>query len=185
MASFFHDNPDLGFYFEKGVDWDAIVRLTEADLKAPGSHATVKDAVDFYKEIAGMVGEFAAEKIAPYVAEIDAQGVRFENGEAVFPPRLQGIFDEIKGLELHGMCLPRDLGGMWAPLLVNWLCAEMIARADVSVMAHHGFHGGMALAMLIFSLEEGSTEWDPKKLTLTQTRWEKEIREIARGDAWG
>jgi 3-(methylthio)propanoyl-CoA dehydrogenase len=185
MASFFSDNADLQFYFDKGVDWDALVRLTEADLKAPGSHATVKDAVDFYRDIANMVGEFAAEKIAPYVAQIDSEGVRFENGEAIFPERLQGIFDQIKELELHGMCLPRDLGGMWAPLLVNWMCAEMIARGDVSVMAHHGFHGGIALAMLIFSLEEGSTEWDPKKLTLTKTRWEKQIKEIARGDAWG
>lgn len=185
MASFFHDNADLQFYFDKGVDWDTLVRLTEADLKAPGSPATVKDAVDFYREIAQMVGEFAAEKIAPYAAEIDQQGVHLKDGEAVFPPRLQGIFDQIKELELHGMCLPRDLGGMWAPLLVNWMCAEMIARGDVSVMAHHGFHGGIALAMLIFSLEEGTTQWDPKKLSLTKTRWEKEIKEIARGDAWG
>jgi alkylation response protein AidB-like acyl-CoA dehydrogenase len=185
MASFFSDNADLQFYFDKGVDWDALVRLTEANLKAPGSHATVKDAVEFYREIANMVGEFAAENIAPYAAQIDSEGVRYENGEAIFPERLQGIFDQIKELELHGMCLPRDLGGMWAPLLVNWMCAEMIARGDVSVMAHHGFHGGIALAMLIFSLEEGSTEWDPKKLTLTKTRWEKEIKEIARGDAWG
>ena len=185
MASFFHDNPDLEFYFDRGVDWDALVRLTEADLKAPGSHASVKEAVDFYREIMAMVGEFAAEQIAPHAREIDDQGVRFENGEATFPPRLQGIFDRIRELELHGMCLPRDLGGMWAPLLVYWMTAEMLARADVSVMAHHGFHGGIALAMLIFSLEEGSTEWDPKTLTLTKTRWHEEIREIARGEAWG
>jgi 3-(methylthio)propanoyl-CoA dehydrogenase len=185
MASFFHDNRDLQFYFDKGVDWDAIVRLTEADLKAPGSHETVKDAVEFYREIANMVGEFAAEQIAPYAHEIDREGVVFKEGEAYFPERLQSIFDQIKELELHGMALPRDLGGMWAPLLVYWMCAEMIARGDVSVMAHHGFHGGIALAMLIFSLEEGTTQWDPKKLTLSKTRWEQQIREICRGEAWG
>jgi alkylation response protein AidB-like acyl-CoA dehydrogenase len=185
MASFFHDNKDLQFYFDRGVDWDALVRLTEADLKAPGSHGSVKEAVDFYRDIASMVGEFAAEQIAPYALEIDDHGVLFKDGEAVFPPRLSGIFDQIKELELHGMCLPRDLGGLWAPLLVYWMSAEMIARGDVSVMAHHGFHGGIALAMLIFSLEEGSTQWDPAKLSLTKTRWEKEIKEIAKGEAWG
>ena len=37
MASFFHDNQDLQYYFDKGVDWDALVRLTEADLKAPAA----------------------------------------------------------------------------------------------------------------------------------------------------
>jgi hypothetical protein len=49
MANFFHDNPDLQFYFDKGVDWDTLVRLTEADLQAPGSHESVEDAVEFYK----------------------------------------------------------------------------------------------------------------------------------------
>ena len=164
MASFFSDNEDLRFYFDKGVDWDTLVRLTEGDLKAPGAHASVKDAVEFYREIATMVGEFAADEIAPHAAEIDREGVVLENGEACFPERLQGIFDRIKELELHGMCLPRELGGMNAPLLLYFMCGEMIGRADVCVMAHHGFHGGIALAMLIFSLERARPSSIPKKL---------------------
>jgi 3-(methylthio)propanoyl-CoA dehydrogenase len=185
MANFFQDNPDLQFYFDKGVDWETLVRLTEGDLKAPGAHASVAEAVEFYREIATMVGQFAAEEIAPRAVEIDQKGVVLKNGEGVLPEGMQHIFDRIKELELHAMCLPRDLGGMWAPLLVNWLCGEMIGRADVSVLAHHGFHGGIALAMLVFSLEEGTTEWDPKKLTLSRTRWAEQIKEIGRGEAWG
>jgi len=185
MANYFQDNPDLQYYFDKGVDWDALVRLTESDLKAPGAHASVKDAVEFYREVATMVGQFSAEEIAPHAADIDHKGVVLKDGEGVLPESMQRIFDRIKELELHSMCLPRDLGGMWAPLLLNWLCGEMIGRADVSVLAHHGFHGGIALAMLVFSLEEGSTDWDPEKLTLRKTRWAEEIKEIGRGDAWG
>lgn len=185
MPSFFEDNADLQFYFDRGIDWDPIVRITEGDLKAAGSAKTVPEAVEFYRDIAKMVGEFVAEKIAPHTAQIDAEGVLMLDGEAVFPPRLQSIFDQIKELELYGMSLPRDIGGLNAPLLVYWLNAEMIARADVSVMAHVGFHGGIALAMLVFSLQEGTTKWDPKEIKLIETRWADEIREIARGDAWG
>jgi alkylation response protein AidB-like acyl-CoA dehydrogenase len=70
-------------------------------------------------------------------------------------------------------------------MLVYWMNAEMIARGDVSVMAHHGFHGGIAMAMLIFSHQEGTTEFDAQELKLVRTRWEKQIKEIASGDAWG
>ena len=38
--------------------------------------------------------------------------------------------------------MPRELGGMNCPLLLYMINSEMMGRADVSVMAHHGFHGG-------------------------------------------
>jgi alkylation response protein AidB-like acyl-CoA dehydrogenase len=60
-----------------------------------------------------------------------------------------------------------------------------MARADVSTMAHHGFHAGMAMAMLVFSAQEGSSEIDPKTGRISKTRWEREIREIVAGKAWG
>ena len=37
-----------------------------------------------------MVGGFVADEIAPHAAELDREGVRLEDGEAVFPPRLRG-----------------------------------------------------------------------------------------------
>jgi alkylation response protein AidB-like acyl-CoA dehydrogenase len=100
-------------------------------------------------------------------------------------PRLRGIFDQMKELGIHGLTLPRELGGMNAPLLLYFINAELFARGDVSVMAHHSFHGGIALAMLFFSVLEGSTEVDPQEGRILRTRFEQEIREIARGEAWG
>ena len=85
---------------------------------------------------------------------------------------------------LHGLNVPRELGGMNAPLLLYFVNNELFARADVSVMAHHGFHGGTAMAMLVFSLYEGSTEFDGRG-RIVKTRWETPIREIVSGRAWG
>jgi len=185
MANFFKDNADLQFYFERGIPWDDLVRLTELDFRAPDGFKSTGEAVTFYREIAEMVGEFVAEEIAPRAAAIDREGVRFADGEAVLPDAMQDIFDRIRELELHGMCLPRELGGMNAPLLLYFANSEVMARADVSVMAHHGFHGGMAMAMLVFSLREGSSKIDPETARIVETRWRREIEEIVRGEAWG
>lgn len=184
MANFLKDNEDLAYYLEKGVDWDAVVAVTERRL-GPGGFADPEEAKQFYRDSLELVGELAAEQIAPYALEIDREGLKMEGGEVVFPPRLAGIFGRIRELELHGMCLPRELGGQNAPMLLYYLSSELLARADASVMAHHGFHGGVALAMLLFSLREGTTRFDPESGEIAETRFAHEIDEIRRGEASG
>lgn len=185
MANFFKDNDDLQYYFNKGIDWEPLVRVTEHEFSDPDGHANTEEAVTFYREIAEMFGEFVAEEIKPHEKEIDAKGVELVDGEVVFPARLQEIFDKIKDLELHGLTVPRELGGMNAPMMLYFINSEMMARADVSAMAHHGFHGGMAMAALVFSASEGTSQIDPKTGRILKTRWENVIREIVAGDAWG
>ncbi|MBI4511744.1 MAG: acyl-CoA dehydrogenase family protein [Deltaproteobacteria bacterium] len=185
MANFFGDNDDLRYYFEKGIDWEPLVEITERGYRSKDGFRNLEQALEFYRQIAEMVGELSATEIAPHAAEIDRHGVDFRDGEAVPPPRLAGIFEKLNGLELHSMCLPRELGGLNAPLILYFINAELLARADVSTMTHHSFHGGMAMAMLIFSIHEGSSKIDVENGTLLDTRFRNEIEEIARGEAWG
>jgi alkylation response protein AidB-like acyl-CoA dehydrogenase len=185
MASFYKDNADVRYYFERGFDWDPLVRVTEHDFRAKDAFRNTDEAVAFYKEIAETVGEFVADEIAPYAAEIDKGGVIFEKGEARFPPRAQAIFDQIKQLELHGLCVPRELGGMNAPMALYYMVSELFARAEVSIMAHHGFHGGIAAAMMMFSVREGTTRFDPSTGAVLETRFAEQIKEIVSGKSWG
>jgi alkylation response protein AidB-like acyl-CoA dehydrogenase len=185
MASFLNDNDDLLYYLQDGLDWAALAALCEQGFKLADGWKNADEARGFYKDVAGLVGELAAEEVAPHAAQIDREGIRFEKGEAVFPPRLKAIHDRIAEQGLHGMILPRDLGGMNAPVLLHFICEELLARADVSVMTHYGFHGGMALAMLALSRLEGSTEIDAATGKVARTRWPAEISEVAAGKAWG
>ncbi len=187
MANFFKDNDDLQYYFDKGVDWESLVRITEHDFAdADGEgFSTTDEAVGFYRDIMEMFGQFTAEEIKPYEREIDEKGVEFVDGEVVFPERLAGIFEKIKDLDLHGLPIPRELGGMNAPMMVYFMNSELMARADVSTMGHHGFHAGMAMGALVFSALEGSSKVDPKTGRINETRWRTMIEEIAAGEAWG
>ncbi len=181
--NFFTDNEDLQFYFERGIDWDAIASATERGFKSEGGFGNTREAVEFYRGVAEMVGEFVAAEVAPRAKAIDQGGTRLVDGEAVVAPEFDELFELIRGLELHGMCLPRELGGMNAPMLSYLINTELFARADVSVMAHYGFHGGMAMAMLMFSISEGTTTSENGRIV--STRFAKEIEEIREGKAWG
>jgi hypothetical protein len=187
MANFFKDNDDLQYYFDKGIDWESLVWITEHDFAdADGEgFSTTEEAVEFYRDIVEMFGQFVAEEIKPYEKEIDEKGVELVDGEVVFPERLTEIFAKIKELDLHGLPVPRELGGMNAPMMVYFINSEMMSRADVSATAHHGFHAGIAMAALVLSALEGSTDIDPKTGRINETRWKKEIEEIAAGEAWG
>lgn len=185
MTNYYKDNEDLRFYVERGIDWKQLVDLTWERLGNQEDAPTLEESKDFYKDILEMVGEFCGQEIAPRAPAIDRTGARLQKGEAVLPPEEEEIFDKIRDLDLHGMCFPRELGGMSAPLMLYFINTEIMGRADVSVMAHHSFHGGMALAMLIFSIQEGTTKVDPETGKILETRFAKYIDDIVQGKAWG
>lgn len=185
MANFYKDNDDLRFYARTWIDWEQLVPLTEAEMRAEGGFETVAEARAFYEEILEMVGEFTAERIAPHAHALDTQEMKLVDGDVVVPEAMQSICDEIAELGLHGLCLPRELDGLNVPLCVYMANAEIFARADVGLMTHLSFHGGIAMAMLVYSIYEGSTTFGDEGTRLVETRFEDAIREIGTGAAWG
>ena len=80
MASVREDNADLRYYLDKGLDWSALAGLAEQGFRQADGFKTAAEALAFYREVAGMVGTFAAEEVAPHAAELDRAGVRFADG---------------------------------------------------------------------------------------------------------
>ncbi|MBX3184252.1 MAG: acyl-CoA dehydrogenase family protein [Polyangiaceae bacterium] len=185
MANYFSDNPDLQYYFDRGVDWRRLAELVEQGFRLPDGHASAEEALEFYREVASVVGEVAATVIEPRAAAIDAQGMQLSGGEVVAPPEHDEIFSQLGELGLHGLVIPRELGGQNAPALLYFMNGELLSRADTSVMTHHGFHGGIAMVLYLLSLAEGTTRFDPETGLVTETRFPEEMAEVARGEAWG
>jgi alkylation response protein AidB-like acyl-CoA dehydrogenase len=185
MANFFTDNDDLAFYFDKGLDWDKLVAITEYGTEDEAAPANTQEAIEIYRDMADLFGTFVADEVDPHSMTIDHKGATLEDGIAKMAPEAEKIFERIRDLDLHWLNVPRELGGMNSPMVLYFIAAEMFARADVSLMTHHGFHGGMALAMLIFSIREGSTEFEPGTRNIVKTRFQDWIEEICNGEAWG
>ena len=185
MANFIADNADLQFYLDKWIDWSALHEMSELNPDDPEAPQSAQEAKEFWREILELIAEFAANEIAPHAAALDHEAVALVDGEVQFPEKLDGIFEQIAAMGLHGICLPRELGGMNCPLFLYMVQCELVSRADVSVMTHHGFHGGMATAMLMYSLEEGSTTYDPQTFAIEETRFAGPIADILSGEAWG
>ncbi len=184
MANFYDDNEDLKYYVDRGVDWKALYEATEFGKEK--GFADVDEAVGFYKDLLSLLGEFAANEVAPRAAKLDRGHMTLdESGEVAVPQELKEIEEKAREIELHTLPLPREFGGMNAPLLLYLLNGELLSRGDVSVMTHFGFHAGIAMAALIYSVHEGSAELDLENGTILDTPYRKAIEEIAQGKAWG
>lgn len=185
MGSFYDDNADLRWYLEKGIDWEPVVRLTEYDWKAEDAPESLEEAVEMYRDLLDLIGTIVADEIAPRWRELDEAHSILKDGEVITAPVVNEIFNQLGEIGFFGLSLPRELGGMNAPLLVFQLAAELIARADTSVCAHAGFHGGIALAALSYSIREGSLEFELDPPRITGTPYMEMIEEIVSGQAWG
>ena len=138
MANFFEDNDDLQYYFDKGIDWEPLVRLIEHDFKAPEGFADVDEAKATYRDMLAMIGELAADEISPRSPEIDREGARMVGAEAELPGAINEIFERFKELELHGLAIPRELGGFSCPMVVHYLASELLATNDEVLLVGDG-----------------------------------------------
>ena len=186
MANFLTDNEDLQYYIEKGLDWSSLAKISEQNFSLPDGFQDTSEAVEFYKEILNLVGQFSSDQIAPRAREIDETKVKYRDGEVELSQAKREVFAGLKDLQLHGMTLPRELGGLNVPLTVYMTNNELISRADASCTSHYAFHCGIAMALLVYSIWEGTTEFSESgPIEFSKTRFAEAIQEIASGEAWG
>ena len=83
------------------------------------------------------VRSFAADKIAPRAAEIDATNK--------FP---RDLWPEIGALGLHGITVPEEYGGSELGYLAHVVAVEEISRASASVGLSYGAHSNLCVNQL-------------------------------------
>ena len=182
MANFWTDNPDLQFQFSQ-IDWARLAELTQRFFCGAEQTTNPAEAAQGYRDLLEAMGEYIAEQIAPHQKELDAQHPAICDGECEDPPRMKTIMAGLAEMGAFAVSMPERHGGMNAPILVGSLMMEMLARADVSVMSHFGFHTGIAQALALYSIEEGSTEIIDGKLV--KSRFDEQINKMASGEEWG
>ena len=138
MANYFTDNKDILFQFEN-LNIEEIVNLTEDNYKdidkynyAPKDY---QDAMDNYYKVLEIVGDIAANVVAPNAAEVDLEGNHInEEGKVIYSKGIQEALEKLSQAELMGFTLPRKYGGINFPTTIYAIAIEIISRADASLM---------------------------------------------------
>ncbi|MHB9047898.1 MAG: acyl-CoA dehydrogenase family protein [Pirellulales bacterium] len=145
MANFFLDNDDIQFLFNH-IDVAEVARVQEdgfaADGRGDDAPVDEADAIDNYRRILEIVGQLAAESIAPRAEDIDREGNTLnEDGTVTLHPLVQENIRRLAQADLMGFTLPRKYGGLNCPNLIYTIATEIVSRADVSLMNIFGLQG--------------------------------------------
>jgi alkylation response protein AidB-like acyl-CoA dehydrogenase len=144
MANFFEDNEDIRFLFDH-LDLRGIATVQEdgfgrADV--PYAPRDADDAVDNYRRILTIVGDVAANTIAPRAGRIDREGnILNEDGTVTLHRAMQEDLKALAQADLMGFTLPRRYGGLNCPNIVYTMAVEIVSRADASLMNLFGLQG--------------------------------------------
>ena len=164
MANFFTDNEDIVDFFEN-MDIRQLVELQEEGYSdaefydyAPENY---QDAIDSYRHVMELVGEIAADIIAPRAADVDEEEAQLIDGEVHYAEGTQVALDHLAKADLMGFTLPRKYGGLNLPVLLYTMAIEIVSRADASLMNLFGLQD-IAETINAFAEEEIKDHYLPK-----------------------
>lgn len=165
MSNFYRDNPDILFHM-KSMDLKRVIELKEENFAdkdtydiAPGS---VEEAMETYDSVLDLVGDIAANTIAPKAAEVDSEGAHFKDGVVTYAKATQEALKVCKEAQLFGFTIPRKYGGLNCPVTIYTIAIEMISRADASFMNIYGLQDDIAGTINRFADEEIKAKYLPR-----------------------
>ncbi len=158
MPNYFSENADLLYQFER-LDLKEIVEMTEENYKqaekfdfAPLNY---EDAKENYRKVLEVVGDIAANFVAPRAAQIDEEGAVFKDGKVEYAKGTKEALEMLSKAELMGMILPREYGGLNFPTTVYMIAVEIISRAEASLMNIFGLQDiGKTIAQFADDLQK-------------------------------
>lgn len=145
MANFYTDNEDMQFLFDH-MDVPRLAAIMEDDFayaqQFDFAPTDAGDAVDNYRRILAVLGELAAETIAPTAEQTDQLGNTLNpDGSVTRPPGIALALKRLSQADLMGFTLPYRFGGLNCPNLVYTMSNDIISRADASLMNLYGLQG--------------------------------------------
>ncbi|NMC18928.1 MAG: acyl-CoA dehydrogenase [Thermogutta sp.] len=144
MGNFFLDNDDIRFLFDH-INLREVASAQEAyALNGDADYVPTDadDAVDNYRRVLEIVGQVAADVIAPHAETVDREGNTLnEDGTVTLHPLVRENLRRMAQADLMGFTLPRKYGGLNCPNIVYTMATEIVSRADASFMNLFGLQG--------------------------------------------
>lgn len=142
MANFYRDHPDLALHLAS-VDWARLVPFLEDEFRgaAEGGPADLAEALEVHEAVLDLVGELAADTIAPDAAEVDREGARLVEGRVEWAAATTRHWKALAEAGLLGVCIERRFGGQNLPVTLYTATVELVSRACSSLMNLYALQG--------------------------------------------
>jgi alkylation response protein AidB-like acyl-CoA dehydrogenase len=137
MDNYFTDNSDILLLFDN-IDLREVIELREDDFSESAEYdyafTDADDAKQGYRDVLTLIGEIAAQIIAPLAPDVDEEGAHFDHGKVTYASGTQHAMDVLARSNVMGLTLPRKYGGLNFPTIIYTIAIEIVSQADASLM---------------------------------------------------
>lgn len=131
--NYYNNNPALKFQLSHPL-MQKIVSLKEQNFAEKDTFdyapKDFEDAIDNYERVLEIIGEIAAEVIAPNAEDVDKEGPQVINNRVHYARGTQENHDTLAQAGVYGMALPRQYGGLNFSMIPYIMGGEIVSRAD-------------------------------------------------------
>jgi alkylation response protein AidB-like acyl-CoA dehydrogenase len=143
--NFYTDNKEWSYLFKNAIDWDTILPLYYPSFPTEDGLQNKEEVIAFFEEILISIGDWTANSVAPRARRLDKEGSgKVVNGHVEISGPLKELYDEAKNLEVFGLGVQKDLGGLGLPLIVPMLAFTQMNRACIASATQIGFYTTIA-----------------------------------------
>lgn len=114
-----------------------------AEIKKALAPFFSKDETEINDSILDLVDTICKEKIEPFAQEMDAEGVKLENGKTVIHKQIPIILDEFRKNDIFGIAAPEEYSGVGLSTALYNAVLERVAKADASVSIYLALQGAL------------------------------------------
>ena len=143
--NFYTDSKEWSYLLKNAVDWKTILPLYYSSYPTEDGFNNQEELIAFYEELVTNTGDWAANSVAPRAIKLDNQGSgKIVDGHVEISEALKELYTEAKNLDIFGIAVPKEFGGLGVPLVVSMVSFTQLNRACISSATQIGFYTSIA-----------------------------------------
>ncbi len=145
MLNYFNDDTEYQWLYKNAIDWDKILPLYYPTFPTQDGLNSKEEILQFLSELLATTGSWTATSVKERAAKLDRVGAgKIVNGRTVPGPELEELYKEAKELDLIGLLMPREFGGMQVPQTLQFIVLAQIARSCLASSTQIAFFSSIA-----------------------------------------
>jgi alkylation response protein AidB-like acyl-CoA dehydrogenase len=141
MSTHKTDSAEWKYLFRNAIDWKTLLPLYIQEFPTPDGFQTQEELLAFYEDLLQTTEKWCTESVAPRARDLDrAGGGVAADGRVQVSEPLQKTYDEAKSMDLFGVIIDPEYGGMGLPATIGQVIFAQVSKACVSTGTQLGFH---------------------------------------------
>ncbi len=138
--NFYTDSNEWKYLFKHAIDWDKILPLYYKSYPTEDGFNNKEELISFYEEILSNTGDWSANYLVELAKKLDREGAgRAIDGKVEISESLKELYEEAKKLEIFGLGIHKEYGGLGLPLIVPMMAFTQFNRGCIASATQLGF----------------------------------------------